>query len=378
MCKAVKVNGDKIWEYILAYVDDILCISHDPQAVMDGIAKVYTFKGGVVEEPSTYLGADIGKYEPEGPDSPSKWYMSSDTYIARAVADVERELPDEERLIKKASTPMSSGYHPEVDSSPLLDDARTNYFQALIGVLRWICELGRIDILVDVSKLSRYLVAPRQGHLEQVLHVFAFLKRHPKSKIVFDDYTPPLAGLGYQAHDWSELYPGAAEVLPHNMPEARGRTVMTTCFVDADHAGCLATRRSQTGILIFLQNAPVMWYSKRQNTVESSTFGSEFVAARIAVEMIEGFRYKLRMFGLPIDGPTNMFCDNQSVVLNATRLESTLKKKHCAVAYHRCRESQAAGITQWCHEPGETNLADILTKSLPGVRLQTLLQNIVR
>ena len=378
MRKANKPNGDKIWEYVLVYVDDLLCISHDPRAVMDGIAKTYTFKGGAAEEPTAYLGADIGKYEPEGPDTPSKWYMSSDTYVKRAVEDVERELPENQKLIGKASTPMSQGYHPEADGSPLLDDKRLNYYQTLIGVMRWICELGRIDIVYDCSKLSRYLAAPREGHLEQVLHVFAYLKRHPRSKIVFDDFEPPLAGLGYAAHDWSELYPGAAEVLPNNLPEARGKPVMTTCFVDADHAGCLATRRSQTGILIFLQNAPVMWYSKRQNTVESSTFGSEFVAARIAVEMIEGLRYKLRMFGLPVDGPTNMFCDNQSVVINATRPESTLKKKHCAVAYHRCRESQAAGVTQWCHEPGETNLADILTKGLPGPRLHTLLEYIVR
>jgi hypothetical protein len=258
-----------------------------------------------------------------------------------------------------------------------LDDKRLNYYQSLIGVLRWAVELGRLDIDVDVSKLSRFLAAPRQGHLEQVLHVFAFLKRHPKSKIVFDDTLPPVSGFGYAAHDWSELYPGAAEVIPHNIPEARGKSAVTTCFVDADHAGCHQTRRSQTGILIFLMNAPIMWYSKRQNTVESSTFGSKFVAARIAVEMIEGLRYKLRMFGIPIDGPTNMFCDNQSVVINATKPESTLKKKHCAVAYHRCRESQAAGVTQWCHEPGETNLADVLTKSLPAPRLRKIMYNIV-
>jgi hypothetical protein len=67
-----------------------------------------------------------------------------------------------------------------------------------------------------------------------------------------------------------------------------------SCFVDADHAGCRVTRRSHTGIIIFVNRAPILWYSKRQNTVESSTFGSEFVAMRIAIEMIECLRYKLR------------------------------------------------------------------------------------
>jgi hypothetical protein len=80
-----------------------------------------------------------------------------------------------------------------------------------------------------------------------------------------------------------------------------------SCFVDADHAGCHATRRSHTGILIYVQNTPIIWYSKRQNTVESSTFGSEFIAMKTAVEQVEALQYKLRMMGIAIDGPTNMY-----------------------------------------------------------------------
>ena len=99
-----------------------------------------------------------------------------------------------------------------------------------------------------------------------------------------------------------------------------------SCFVDADHAGWQATRRSQTGILIYVNRAPILWYSKRQNTVETSTFGSEFVAARITVEMVEGLQYKLQMMRVQVDGPTNVFCDNAAVVMNTTKPESTLKK----------------------------------------------------
>jgi hypothetical protein len=145
-----------------------------------------------------------------------------------------------------------------------------------------------------------------------------------------------------------------------------------SCFVDADHAGCRVTRRSHSGVLIYINRAPILWYSKRQNTVEASTFGSEFVAMRNAVEMIEGMRYKLRMMGIEVDGPTNVFCDNDSVVTNSTRPESTLKKKHNAIAYHRTREAQAARIIRIAKEDGETNLSDILTKCLPGPRLRKL------
>lgn len=144
--------------------------------------------------------------------------------------------------------------------------------------------------------------------------------------------------------DWQEHYPGAKEVLPPNHPKARGNAVSITSYVDASHAGDRVTRRSHTGVFIFLNRALVMWYSKRQNTVESSTFGSEFIALKTGVDLIEGLRYKLRMFGVPIDGKTEVLCDNESVVKNTTAPESTLKKKHTAIAYHRCREAVAAGV----------------------------------
>ena len=147
--------------------------------------------------------------------------------------------------------------------------------------------------------------------------------------------------------------------------------------VDADHAGCRVTRRSHTGIIIFVNRAPILWYSKRQNTVESSTFGSEFLAMRQATDMIEGLRYKLRMMGIPVDGATNVFCDNESVVKNCSMAESTLKKKHNAISYHRVREAQASSMIRVAHEPGKKNVADILTKSVPGPTLRELIKRIL-
>lgn len=131
-----------------------------------------------------------------------------------------------------------------------------------------------------------------------------------------------------------------------NAPPPRGHEEQINTFIDADHAGDRITRRSHTGIFIFLNMAPIVWYSKQQNTVETSSFGSEFVASRIGVEMIESLQYKLHMFGIPIDGPTNVFCDNKSVVKNATIPTSYLKKKHNAIAYHRVREAIASGTIQ--------------------------------
>jgi hypothetical protein len=95
--------------------------------------------------------------------------------------------------------------------------------------------------------------------------------------------------------------------------------------------------------LIFCNQVPIIWYSKRQNTVKVSTFGSELVAMKNAVELIEALRYKLWMFGIPVEGSTNIYCDNEAVVKNYSRPESMLNKKHHSIAYHRCREATAAG-----------------------------------
>ena len=111
------------------------------------------------------------------------------------------------------------------------------------------------------------------------------------------------------------------------MPPPRGESVSMHCFVDSDHAGNTVTRRSQTGLLLFVNRAPIVWYSKHQNTVKTSTFGSEFIAMKTGVEQIEALRYKLRMFGVPLEGPTNIFCDNELVFKNASIPDSTLKKK---------------------------------------------------
>ena len=378
----VKPNGEEYYEYVLVYVDDILAISHDPQAIMDTLSKHYTLKEGSVRAPTEYLGSDISKFDVPSPTGELGlnrcWSMSARTYIKRALTEVKRTLDEVgQRLKTKVTTPMSDKYRAELDASAELDTERITYFQGLIGVLRWIVELGRIDIMVAVSMLSSHLMAPREGHLEQCFHIFAYLDSHQNSTLVFDPAYRKIDEARFAVNDWSQFYPDAAEAVPPNIPRPRGKYVVVTVYCDADHAGCRVTRRSHSGILVFINGALVLWYSKRQNTVESSTFGSEFVAMRIAVEQVEGLRYKLRMMGVPIDGPANLFCDNQSVFKNCSFPESTLKKKHNAIAYHKTREAQASKTIRVAWEKGETNLSDILTKLLPGPRLRELARHVL-
>ena len=157
------------------------------------------------------------------------------------------------------------------------------------------------------------------------------------------------------------------------MPEPLGNPITMSCFVDSDHAGNKVTRRSHTGIFILLNNTPVVAFSKWQNTCESSTYGSELVAMRIAKDMVSALRIKLKCFGIPIAGPTNMFCDNNAVVKNVSIPESTLAKKHNAINYHIIREAVAAGIIRVGKEDTLTNIADVFTKLVPFTRKYKLL-----
>jgi hypothetical protein len=303
--------------------------------------------------------------------------MSAKSYIKSAIENIKSKDEFNRKLRTGAHRPMKADYCPEIDVTPILPTTLASYYQGLIGVLRWTCELGRVDILTEVSMLSSHNALLREGHLEAALDIFAYLKKHQSAAIVFDDDVPAIDERRFKQFDWSDIYGNVEEALPPNMPAPLGNPVEMFCFVDSDHAGNLATRRSHSGIIIFLNKSPILCYSKRQNTVESSTFGSEFVALCTAVELIIGLRYKLRMFGIPTNGPTSVFCDNQSVVHNSTTPESTLSKKHNAICYHRVKEAAAAKIICVAKEDSETNLANLLTKLLVHQKRKNLLQHIM-
>ena len=357
---------------VLVYVDDIMVLAHDVKPTMDAISALYHLKEDSVGEPTRYLGANVGKYQL--PDGRECWSMTGRDYVKNAVKNLEATLSREGvKLRSKADRPMHMNYRPEVDVSDVLDEKMTTRFQGLLGVLRWAVELGRVDILVEVSMLSSHNAMPRVGHLQAAYDIFAYLKKHENSTLVFDDAIPFIDERRFHRANWYDFYGDVSEAIPPNMPQPRGKNVKMSCFVDADHAGNLATRRSHTGIFIFLNKSPIVWYSKRQNTVETSTFGSEIVAMRVATEMIEGLRYKLRMFGVPIDGPTDVFCDNKGVVSNTSVPESQLTKKHNSIGYHRIREACASGTIRIAKEDTSTNIADLLTKPLPTPQRKFLL-----
>ena len=110
------------------------------------------------------------------------------------------------------------------------------------------------------SMVSFYLaLLPREGHLQQVYHVFGFLKARPKRTPAFDPQHPAIDEEQFVECDWHDFFRAAKESIPWDAPVARGNVVSTHCFVDVSHAGNRVTRCSQTGILLFVNRAPIVW-----------------------------------------------------------------------------------------------------------------------
>ena len=261
--------------------------------------------------------------------------------------------------------PILMGYCPELDVSPEVGPEVANWYQSAIGVLRWAIELGRIDITTETSMLASHMALPHEGHFIALLHIFSYLKKHHNSFIVFDPTYPVIDPNLFPEKDWSRFYGDIKEPIPPNAPKPLGEVVIICIFVDADHAGDAMTCHSRTGYIIFLNNAVINWYSKKQGSVEGATFGSEFMAMKTATEANRGFRYKLRMMGIPIDGPTYIYGDNMSVLHNTSNPESTLKKKSNSIAFHLVHESCAMNEARTGFVSTSGNVADLMTKVQP-------------
>ena len=220
-------------------------------------------------------------------------------------------------------------------------------FQGFIGTFCWMVELRQIDIYMEVSQLLSFQAMPRAGHLEACYSIFAYLCKHPMMSIVFHPSHIRMCEDWFRSQDWHDFYGSTKEELPPDMPEPLGEPVKMTAFVNSDHAGNLVTWRSQTGYLIFCNQAPISRFSKQQNTVEASTFGVKFIAPCTCLEAVDGLQFKLHMFGIPVEGPTDMMCDNNSVVNNSQHPKSVLSKKHLSICYHRAREACCVGLYKW-------------------------------
>jgi len=212
-----------------------------------------------------------------------------------------------------------------------------------------------------------------------MLHLFGYLKGHIKGKTLFDTrrLIVPENTEFFEGSNWRQIYGDVKEEIPQNKPAPKMKPVQLTIYFDASHACNMVTRRSVTGVLVFVNGTLIKSYCKSQATVETSTYGSELVAGRIAVEFAVEYRYIFRMLGCEIDGPARLLGDNRGMIQSCALMSSQLKKKHSAISWNRIREATAMGICTLGFVRSEQNYADICTKALNGMKLHNLCKDLL-
>jgi len=205
----VRSDGVAYYSYILNYVDDILVIHEKPRPVLDRIDKYMKLKPDSVGDPDVYLGAKLKRVQVD--NGVWCWSLSPSKYIQESVRNCENHLKDnfdgKYSFTKNAPNPFNLGYDPDMDTTPALDPEAASYYNSIIGMMRWMVELGRVHINTEVSQLSSYLAMPRMGHLEAAVHVMSYLKIKHNSRLVLDPtYAPINYAMFKQDVDWTAIY----------------------------------------------------------------------------------------------------------------------------------------------------------------------------
>jgi len=263
---------------------------------------------------------------------------------------VKRSLENYEGIVglkppERVSQPIHPGYHPELDTTDIMDSDGRQIYWSLIGMLQWAVTLGHLEIHHATMCMSRFRAEPRQGHLQAVAKIFGYLDHYRSSSIKFWTGIPDCSEIEKEQpveYDCSYIYGKVKEMTDPNLPKAKGKSVRALFFIDANLGHDKVTGRRCCGIISMLNLTPIDSCCKLTNTVETTSYGSEFTVARIGVDKVLAECYKLRALGVPIDGPAYMFGDNKSVVLSSTIRSHALNKRHNFLSSHRVQERIAA------------------------------------
>jgi Reverse transcriptase (RNA-dependent DNA polymerase) len=362
----MKTNGDH-YDYIAVYVDDLCIISDNPESIVKDIEETHRFKLKGTGPIEFHLGCDFFQ------DADGTLCIGPRKYIDKLCGKYEEMFGEKP---KHYQSPLEKNDHPELDESDLLPSSDITIYQSMIGALQWAVSLGRFDIHTAVMTMSQFRIAPRIGHLKRLQRIYGYLRQYRSGAIRVRMELPNYEDLqNNDIHDWSySVYGKVEEVIPTNIPKPLGKGIITTTYVDANLYHDYVSGRAVTGILHLINKTPIDWYSKKQSTVEVATYGSEFVAARIATDQIIDLRNTLRYLGVPVVGKSYLFGDNNSVIMNSTIPHSSLKKRHNALSYHRVREAVSAKIIGFYKIKGDENPADILSKHCGHVQAWPLLK----
>lgn len=328
-CVFVKTKPDLI--YVSIYVDDGLIFAKNKsviQNVVDYLSQKLEVK---VLDHNCYLGIEIDRL-PDG-----SIFLHQTRYIKDVI--VQSRMED----AKSVATPVELSHglnRPElIHESPAADQVP---YAEILGKLMYCAVRTRPDLAYAMSVLSKHTKDPRTAHWTALKRVLRYLKASPNQ------------GLLYK----------------------KSGTLQLTCYADADHAGDQSNRRSTSGILVFINSAPVCYRAQQQSVASLSTAEAEYIAAASCVQELIWAKDFLRELEVIMDDNALLRCDNQSAIKLIKNPELHQRTKHIDIRYHFIRERYQDGYFNVEYVPTEEQLADLFTKSLTGQRHRSLSEGI--
>ena len=260
-------------------------------------------------------------------------------------------------------SPLEKGDRPELDTTEILELPDIKVYQSLVGACQWVIQLGRFDIAVHVMTLSSFRVEPRQGHLERMKRIYGYLSKFKHGALRIRTDMPDVSDLPFLEEDWENTpYAGSTEEMPTDAPTPKGKTVQLITYADANLFHDALSGKAVTAVLHLMNKTVIDWHSKKQNTVNTATFGAEGDAARTAIEQMRANKLTLAYLGVPITERSVLIGDNKTLVDSCTKPDARLHKRHLMLTYHYVRNAIASGAYAYSFLSGEYNPADILSK----------------
>jgi hypothetical protein len=226
--------------------------------------------------------------------------------------------------------------------------------------MQWAISIGHFDIAVHVMLMSSFRTSLQRGYLDQAKCMVGYLSKFRLAKIWVLIDEPDYSDVERIEYDWTKsVYGDVSEIIPKDTPPPLGGFVTLTHYQDANLYHDIITGCSITGILHFMNKMPIDWYLKKQATIKTATYGSEFISAWTCIDQIVDLHLTPRYLGIPIRDVSYMFVDNKTIVDSSTQPHARLHKQHNALSFHCVREAIASKYVLMMHLSGKTSWANI-------------------
>ena len=212
--------------------------------------------------------------------------------------------------------------------------------------------------------LSGFRSQPRKGHLEQIKRIYGYLSRFKHFHLKFRTEEPDMSYFKNKTKfDWSKsIYGDHMEDIPVDAPKPLGKQVTLIHYFNANLMHDVLSGKAVTGCIHLANKTPIMWYSKKQATSETATYGAEFISGRTCIEQMIDLRQTFRYLGIPIHDTSYIFGDNETMIQSSSFPYARLHKRHNILSYHFVRSMISRGFIALHHIRSANNLAGILTK----------------